>query len=158
MIFSNVIKENNTKANKGIGILKTLYKVLPRNSSITIYKSFIRPYLDYGGIIFNQPENESFSKKIKSIQYNAALAITGAIKGTSRKKLYKELGLETLKSRRWLKKLCCFYKIKNNGIQSYLAELTPSESYLIAPGIQNILQHILARLMHSSILFPMDNK
>ena len=44
--------------------------------------------------------------------------------------MYKELGLETLKSRRWLKKLCCFYKIKNNGTLSYLAELIPSESHL----------------------------
>ena len=44
--------------------------------------------------------------------------------------MYKELGLETLKSRRWLKKLCCFYKIKNNGIPSYLAELIPSEFHL----------------------------
>ena len=33
-------------------------------------------------------------------------------------------------SRRWLKKFCCFYKIKNNGIPSYLAELIPSESHL----------------------------
>ena len=41
--------------------------------------------------------------------------------------MYKELSLETLKSRRWLKKLSCFYKIKNNGIPSYLAELIPSE-------------------------------
>ena len=29
-----------------------------------------------------------------------------------------------------LKKLCCFYKIKNNGIPSYLAELIPSEFHL----------------------------
>ena len=44
--------------------------------------------------------------------------------------MYKELGLETLKSRRWLKKLCCFYKITNNGIPFYLAELIPSEFHL----------------------------
>ena len=64
-------------------------------------------------------------------QFNiiAALAITGAVQGTSREKLYKELSLETLKSRRWLKKLCYFYKIKNNGIPSYLAELNPCESH-----------------------------
>ena len=120
---------------------------------IAIYKSFIRPHLDYGAIIFDQPENESFCKKIESVQYNAALAITGAIQGTSREKLYKELGLETLKSRRWLKKLCCFYKIKNNGIPSYLAELIPLNLNDITLGIQEILQHILAGLMHSSILF-----
>ena len=39
--FSNHIKEKTSKANKGIGILRKLYKVLPRNSLITIYKSFI---------------------------------------------------------------------------------------------------------------------
>ena len=115
LIFSNHIKEKISKANKGIGILRKLYNALPRNSLIRIYKSFIRPHLDYGAIIFDQQENASFCKKIESVQYNAALAITGAIQGTSREKLYKELGLETLKSRRWLKKLCCFYKIKNNG-------------------------------------------
>ena len=64
------------------------------------------------------------------VQYNAAIVITGANQGTSREKLYKELGLQTLKSRSWLKKLCCFYKIKNNEIPSYLAELIPSESHL----------------------------
>ena len=44
--------------------------------------------------------------------------------------MYKELGLETLKFRRWLKKLCCFYKIKNNGIPSYLPKLIPYEFHL----------------------------
>ena len=30
------------------------------------------------------------------MQYNGALAITGAIKGTSKEKLYQELGLRSL--------------------------------------------------------------
>ena len=98
--FPNHIKEKNSKANKGIGILRTLYNVLPRNSLITVQKFFIRPHLDYGAIIFYQSENESFRKKIESVQYNAALAITGAVQGTSREKVYKGLVLETLKSRR----------------------------------------------------------
>ena len=38
-----------------------------------------------------------FVKKIESVKYNAAPAITGKIQGTSREKLYKILGLETLK-------------------------------------------------------------
>lgn len=33
---------------------------------------------------------------IESIQYNAALAIAGAITGTSREKIHSELGLELL--------------------------------------------------------------
>ena len=35
-----------------------------------------------------------FNKKVESIQYNVAPAITGAIRGTSKEKLFKELGFE----------------------------------------------------------------
>ena len=94
MNFSNHIKEKISKAFKGVGILRKLYNVLPRNSLITIYKSLIQPHLDYGAITFEQPENESFCPKIESVQYNAAPATIRAIEGTSREKLYKELGLE----------------------------------------------------------------
>ena len=36
-------------------------------------------------------EMRVFVKKIESVQYNVALAVTGAIQGTSRETLYKEL-------------------------------------------------------------------
>ena len=42
---------------------------------------------------------------MESVQYNAALAITGALKGTSQVKPYKELGLESLKLRWKLRRL-----------------------------------------------------
>ena len=73
--------------------MKRLSNTLPRKSLLNIYKSSIRPHLDYCDIIYEQPNNESFCTKIERIQHNAALAITGAIKGTSQIKLYKELGL-----------------------------------------------------------------
>ena len=47
----------------------------------------------------------SFSKKDESVQYDAALAITGAMKGSSREKLYQELELEYLYRRRWARRL-----------------------------------------------------
>ena len=106
--FQTRIKEKIAKANKGIGIIHKLSKVLPRESLITIYKSFVRPHIDYGGIIYDQPNNDSFCNMIERVQYNAALAITGAIKGTSQLKTYKELGLESLKFRRWFRRLCFF--------------------------------------------------
>ena len=64
---------------------------------MTIYKAFLRPLVDYGDIIYDQPQNESICNKIESVQYKAALAITGAIQGTSREKIYQELALESLK-------------------------------------------------------------
>ena len=53
---------------------------------------------------------------IESVQYKAALAITGAIKRMPQAKLYKELGLETLKFRWWCRRLCMLYKIKTSGL------------------------------------------
>ena len=48
-------------------------------------------------------------EKIESVQYSAALAITGAWRGTSRQKLYAELGWESLSSSRWSRRLTLFY-------------------------------------------------
>ena len=79
-------------------MLSKNYNVLPRRALLTIYKCFIRPNLDYGDFIYDQPNNGSLFSKIESVQCNAALAITGAIRGTSQTKLYRELGLESLKS------------------------------------------------------------
>ena len=47
------------------------------------YKSFVRPHLDYGDVLYDQPNNMSFCKRIESLQYQVCLAITGAIKSTS---------------------------------------------------------------------------
>ena len=46
------------KCNKLIGLLKILSVNVPRKALLTIYKSFIRPYLDYGDILCDKPENE----------------------------------------------------------------------------------------------------
>ena len=67
---------------------------------LTIYKSFFRPHLDYGDDIYDHAFNESFQNKLESVQYNAELEIIEVIRGSSREKLYEELGLESLKSRR----------------------------------------------------------
>ena len=40
--------------------------------------------------------NNSFHQKIESLQYDAALAITDALRGTSREKNYQELGFGVL--------------------------------------------------------------
>ena len=107
--FSYHIKKKMCKAIKGICIIKKLSKALPRHASITICKSFVRPHLDYGDIIYDQPNKESLNQKIERMQYNAALSITGAIKGTRQIKLYNQLGFKSLKFRRWFQKLCTFY-------------------------------------------------
>ena len=48
------------------------------------------------------------------------------MKGTSTEKLYQELSLKSLKSRRWFRKLCYFYKIFSGKSPSYLFNLIPN--------------------------------
>ena len=83
--FKNILN----KVNKTIGLLQKLQNILPREPLLTIYKLFVRPHLDYGDVIYDQHYNNSFHQKLESIQYNAALAITGAIRGSSRERLYQ---------------------------------------------------------------------
>ena len=44
------------------------------------------------------------SSELESLQYNTCLAITGAIRGPSREKLYQELGFESVQQCRWCRK------------------------------------------------------
>ena len=106
-------------------MIRKLQPIIPTAASLAVYKSFLRPHLDYGDVIYDRAFNESFQNKVESVQYNAALTITGAIRGSSREKLYQELGLESLKSRRWYRKLCLFFKLKKNKHPSYLFDMIP---------------------------------
>ena len=108
--FDIHIKTILTKVNRIIGLLWKFQQVLPRTSLITIYKAFIRPHLDYVDFIFDQAFDNSFHQRLESIQYNAALAITETIRGTSRESLYQELGFESLQSRRWFRNYLSFTK------------------------------------------------
>ena len=93
--------------------MKKLSLTLSRNSFLTIYKTFVRPIFDYADIIYDKHLTESFKDKLEMVQYNVALVITGAIKGTSRDRIYRELGLEYLAKRRWFRKIFLFHKIRN---------------------------------------------
>ena len=82
-----------SKTNKTIGLLCKLQNTLPRQALITIYKAFVRPHLDYGDILYDQAYNASFHQKLEKIKYNACIAITGAICGTSKEKNISRTGL-----------------------------------------------------------------
>lgn len=77
------------KANKGVSIIRKPRSCLPCFLLLTLYKSFVRPHLDYGDVMYDQSDNLLFIQKIKSIQYNTVLAITGLIRGSSREKLLR---------------------------------------------------------------------
>ena len=133
--FSAHITAAICKARRGIGLLKYLSRYLPRHALNELYKLHVGPFLDYGDVIYHIPFKVcEFSQntivprlmeKLESVQYSAALAVTGTWRGTSRAKLYAELGWESLNSRRWTRRLTLFYKIINNFTPSYTRDPIP---------------------------------
>ena len=107
-MFSENINVKLKKAAIGVNLIRHL-NLLSRSFLLTVYKCFIRPHLDYGDIVYDQTNLSFLTDTIKLVQYNAALAITGAIRGTSKGKLYQ--GIESLKDKSWLRPLCYLYKI-----------------------------------------------
>ena len=107
--FKQHIDSAISKINKGIAVIKNLRYSLPRKSLITIYKAFLKPLIDYGDIIFDQPQYESFYEKLESIQYEAVLATTGSVQGSPH---------------------VCMFKIMKEKAPDYLKNLIPiSQSF-----------------------------
>ena len=90
---------------------------------MTIYKAFVRSNLDYGDVIYDETYNKTFHQKLESIRYNACLALSGAIRGSSR----EELGLESLQLWRWYRKLSLFYKVFKENKPVYPFSLIPTK-------------------------------
>ena len=151
--FNTDITKKISKARKGIGVIKKLFKSLPRNALLSIYKSFVRPHLDHGHVVYDRPNNESFIRKLEQVQYNAALAITGAIKCASRRELYNELGLEFLESGRRLRHLCFLHKVISNGLPAYLYKPIPKKSHQYITRNRNVIATYQCRLILSNFCF-----
>ena len=64
-------------------------------------------------------------KHIMSLLNKKQKAITGAIRRTSKQKLFEEIGSESLEHRWWYRKLCCFYKIFKYQCPKYLFDRIP---------------------------------
>ena len=131
--FKKHLAEKIAKAYQGLGVMKHLCKWVPRRSLEEIYKLYVRPHLDYGDIIydisdlnkssiFTDSTSNSQMEKIEIIQYQAAKIVTGAWQGTSRLKIYDDLGWESLQNRRTIRKLCILFETLKNNYPLYLAE------------------------------------
>ena len=104
------LNEKIIKAKKNLGIIKYLSIFSPRKTLDQMYKTLVRSHLDYCDIIYHIPSVQTqfgvtltdLMGKVENIQYQAALVVTDAWQGSSRSKLYEELGWETLSEHRWL--------------------------------------------------------
>ena len=84
------------------------------------------------------------------------MTITGSTRGTSKEKLYQEIGLESLQLRRWYRKLGMFYKIFQSKSPQYLFKLIIPEktsSYVTRNGA-NIPLFYIKHNSYKKSFFP----
>jgi hypothetical protein len=117
---------------------------LDRNSLEKLYFGFIRPMLEYGSVVWDNYTREQ-SDLIESVQYESARIVSGLRKGTSRVKLYGELGWDSLQNRRKKQKLIIMFKALEGELPNYsfiMRKILRREQaffvnfiYMIFPGV-----------------------
>ena len=143
------------KANSKIGLLYRTKERIQRKDKINIYRTIIRPALEYGNVIYDNC-TICESDKIECVQKCTARVCTGAMKRTEYKNLQTELGWNSLKSRRSVAKGCLTYKILNSQTPEFLRQnfktsRTPERSL----RMKNRLLPIKCRLSsYSKSFFP----
>ena len=166
LTFGSHIKEKLAKARKGVGVIKYLSSYVPVRTLEHIYKTYVRPHLDFCDVIFDIPVKPNmfdsslhlsyWMDQIERLQYQAALAVTGTWQGTSLNRIYEELGWESLSSRRWFRRLTQFYKIQNNLTPEYLrTPIPPSRAHLFGLRSSNDIPFVNCnRQIFSNSFYP----
>ena len=90
----------------------------------TIYFSFIRPFLEYADVVWDNCTQQQINK-LDKMQIEAGRIVSGTTKLVAIDKLYRELGWLKLSERRKLHKLFLFYKMQNGLAPDYLIGLVP---------------------------------
>ena len=73
--FNVHVDQKIKKCNRIIGLIRRLSISLPRNALLTIYKSFVRPHLDYDYILYDKPNNDNFQNKLEKVSITRLLLL-----------------------------------------------------------------------------------
>jgi hypothetical protein len=120
-------EETANKANRCLGILRPLKFILDCASLETLYKSFVRPILEYADIVWDAPDAHRHGLDIlERVQTEAARIVTGATARCSTENLYKEAGWEKLSLRRRLHRSTMMFKIMTGLAPESLLQKIPN--------------------------------
>jgi len=133
------------RAGQRNNILKKLKFRLPRKTLENLYKSLVRPILEYANVVFDD-NSITLSQRIEAIQLDAARTCTGAFLSTNRNSILNELGWNSLGDRRNNHKLTMYYNIVNGLSPPYLQELLPR-------NVADITNYALRNARNRSIMY-----
>jgi hypothetical protein len=119
------------KARKKLGLIRRQSQKLSKKQRVDLYKTMIRPVLEYGSALFDNCSTGD-SLKLENCQRTAALICSGAMRRTESTLLLNLLGWESLSDRRKVSKMALFFKIIHNQTAPYLLRnltFTDSQTY-----------------------------
>jgi hypothetical protein len=122
--WSDHIDSLVTKAGRCIGLLRRINRDVPRECLEILYKSMVRPILEYCDTIYDGSTDTTL-KRLESTQRQAALTCTNAYKHTHHETLLEELSWAPLSLRRKHHRLNLMYKIQHEISPDYLSNLCP---------------------------------
>ena len=120
VIFSNDLKFHEhindivRKVNIALSPLYPIAKYIPRSVLTQIYVTYIRPYFDYCDILYDGHITKDDELRLERLQTRAARLVTGTPFRTPSDKLRRELGWDSLKTRRKIHKLLFYRKLLDN--------------------------------------------
>ena len=126
LTWNDHINKITAKASKRIDCLKRIRTLVPRTTLEILYKSMIRPVLEYASILYDNLTSY-LSIRLENCQRAAALICTGAMQRTSTDSLLEELGWASLKERRRYYRMTLFYKMNNQLVPGYLESMLPKQ-------------------------------
>ena len=99
---------------------------MPQKSQVAVYKTFLWSLIDNGSPVTN----------FYTVQ--SRVSNNRAIQDLSREKIYQELRIKSLKSRRWYRRIRCMFKIIKEEEPNYQIKLIPKSK----PTIRTRSNHI----------------
>ena len=102
------------KANRQLGIITRVFKDRNFDTIVPLYKTFVRPLLEYNSIIWS-PYLKQHDQKIESVQMKMCKLLV-RLSSLSYKEKLKKVKLLTLRARRIKHQLMTVYKIMNHDI------------------------------------------
>lgn len=126
--FHDHVNEMIKKATRALGPIYPVAPFLSRKTLIMIYKMYIRPFFDYGDIIYDEMITIADNMRLERLQNRILRLATGARFRSPTQQLLDEVGIESLQSRRKFHKLNMYYKINNPSpqIPEYITTLLPT--------------------------------
>ena len=122
------INEVCLKANRKLSVLRSV-KLLSRQTLDVLYKTVVRSVIDYALPVYYKTLRQNELQRLENVQYRAAKIVSGALHLTSREKLNKELGWESILERGDFLSINIFHKIHLHETRPLVRNCMPKLDY-----------------------------